>query len=122
MGPITGTISQPYFSALTNPSIGGYGIGTAQPWHPLQTLQLLQAVPQQLQQVLLQQQQQLLQVQQLLQLIPAQLQQLQQQIQVIPQQVQALQQWQAFNPTISGSIGLGLLPQPFVGQSTGLVM
>jgi hypothetical protein len=110
-----GGYGQPYSSL----GIGGYGIGIT----PLsqQVLQVLQIVPQQLQQVQLLQQQQLMQLQQLLQIVPAQLQQLQQLIQGVPQQVQHLQQqWQPFGQT-AGPIGFGLTPQPFGGQSS-LVM
>jgi hypothetical protein len=90
--------AQPYLQPFSSQSIGGYGIGGAP-----QLLQLLQIVAQQLQQVQLLQQQQLLQ-----------LQQLQQLIQIVPQQVHHLQQqWQAFNPAISGSLGFGSVPQAF---------
>ena len=106
--------AQPYVQPFSNQSIGGYGIGGAQ-----QSLQLLQIVAQQLQQVQLLQQQQLFQLQQLLQLVPAQLQQLQQLIQIVPQQVHHLQQ--AFNPAFAGALGFGSVPQAF-GQVASHVM
>jgi hypothetical protein len=92
-----------------------YGIGTP----PMQQItQLLQIVPQQLQQMQLLQQQQLLHLQQLLQLLPAQLQQLQQLIQLLPQQVQQLQQsWQPFGAGISTPLGFGLVPNAFAGPN-----
>jgi hypothetical protein len=74
----------------------GQGLGGGQLQQVLpQIVQLLQAVPQQVQQVQQLQQillQQLQQVQQIVQTIPQQLQQLQQLIQYIPQQIQQLQQ------------------------------
>jgi hypothetical protein len=74
----------------------GQGLGGGQLQQVLpQIVQLLQAVPQQVQQVQQLQQillQQLQQVQQIVQTIPPQLQQLQQLIQYIPQQIQQLQQ------------------------------
>jgi hypothetical protein len=97
------------------------GIGTMAPLQ--QIAQLLQIVPQQLQQLQLLQQQQLLHLQQLLQLVPAQLQQLQQLIQVVPHQVQQLQQqFQPFGAGLSGPLGFGLAPQPFAGPATSQVM
>jgi hypothetical protein len=97
------------------------GIGTVAPLQ--QIAQLLQIVPQQLQQLQLLQQQQLLHLQQLLQLVPAQLQQLQQLIQVVPHQVQQLQQqFQPFGAGLSGPLGFGLAPQPFAGSATSQVM
>jgi hypothetical protein len=96
---------------------GGYAGQAAglQPWQ--QIMQLVQIVPQQLQQVHALQQQQLLYLQQLLQIVPAQLQQLQQQlIQSLPQQ------GQPFTQTISGPFGFGLVPQAFGGQVPGHVM
>src|SRR5262245_36424511 len=62
-------------------SIGPYGIGAVSPAQ--QIVQLLQIVPQQLQQVQFLQQQQLALLQHVLQLVPAQLQQLQQLVQVV---------------------------------------
>ena len=111
---------QLYGQTLSSPLIGGgigpYGLGTSA-WSPLQQItQLLQIVPQQLQQVQLLQQQQLLHLQQLLQWVPAQLQQLQQLIQVLPHQVQQLQQ-QA-QPAISAPLAFGVIPQPFTGQAS----
>lgn len=120
---------------LSNPIGGGsyginpYAIGTV----PVQQIaQLLQIVPQQLQQLQLLQQQQLLHLQQLLQWVPAQLQQLQQLIQIVPQQVQQLQQLpqlqqhqlqgQPFAAGISGPLGFGLVPQAFAGPVTSHVM
>ena len=94
-------------------AFSGQGLG-GQPWQQL--LQLVQTVPQQLQQVQALQQQQLLYLQQLLQVVPAQLQQLQQLIQVLPQQIQPLGQ------TISGPFGFGLIPQTFGGHLPGHVM
>lgn len=106
-------------SPLISGGIGPYGPGTT-PWLPLQQIaQLLQIVPQQLQQVQVLQQQQLLHLQQLLQWVPAQLQQLQQLIQVLPHQVQQLQQQaQPFGAGISGPLAFGLVPQPFAGQAS----
>ncbi|SRR6266516_8197022 len=119
--------SQAFGSQLFNPSIGvgygasPYGIGAVSPQQ--QIAQLLQIVPQQLQQVQLLQQQQLVLLQQLLQLVPAQLQQLQQLIQVVPQQIQQLQQQhQPFGAGLSSPLGFGLVPQAFGGQATGHVM
>jgi hypothetical protein len=83
-----------------------------------QVTQLLQIVPQQLQQVQLLQQQQLALLQQLLSIVPPQLQQLQQLIQVVPQQVNQLQQpYQPFGAGLSGPLGFGLVPPAFGGQS-----
>jgi ABC-type transporter Mla subunit MlaD len=82
-----------------------------------QIAQLLQIVPQQLQQVQLLQQQQFVLLQQLLHIVPAQLQQLQQLIQVAPQQVQQFQQQQPFGAGLS-PLGFGLAPQAFGGQTS----
>ena len=120
--------TQSYLPSLQSPLLGGYGIGPVQALP--QVLQLLQVVPQQLQQVQLLQQQQLLYLQQLLQIVPAQIQQLQQLIQIIPQQTQQLQQWQqpfgsTLNPLaspLSGQLGFGLLPQILGGQVPSHVM
>jgi hypothetical protein len=98
----------------------GQGIGVQQPWQ--QILQLVQIVPQQLQQVQALQQQQLLYLQQLLQVVPAQLQQLQQLIQILPQQAQQLQPFQPLGQTLSGPLGFGLVPQVFAGQTPSHVM
>jgi len=88
-----------------------------------QVTQLLQIVPQQLQQVQLLQQQHLALLQQLLSIVPSQLQQLQQLIQVVPHQVQQLQQpYQPFGAGLSGPLGFGLAPQAFGGGQTGHVM
>ena len=91
------------------------GLGAQTPFHA----QLLQIVPQQLQQVQLLQQQQLVLLQQLLHVVPAQLQQLQQLIQVAPHQLQQLQQqYQPFGAGLSGPLGFGLVPQAFGGQTS----
>jgi len=114
---------QTLLSPLAGAGIGSYGIG-ATPWAPGQQIaQLLQIVPQQLQQVQALQQQQLLQLQQLLQWVPAQLQQLQQLIQILPHQVQQLQQQtQPFGAGIAGPVAFGLVPQAFAGQTASHVM
>ena len=84
-----------------------------------QIAQLLQIVPQQLQQVQLLQQQQFVLLQQLLHVVPAQLQQLQQLIQVVPHQIQQLQQqYQPFGAGLSSPLGFGLVPQAFGGQTS----
>jgi hypothetical protein len=84
-----------------------------------QATQLLQIVPQQLQQLQLLQQQQLALLQQLLSIVPTQLQQLQQLIQVVPQQVNQLQQpYQPFGAGLSGPLGFGLVPQAYGGQTS----
>ena len=120
MGTIGGStfgIGTPF----SNQSIAGYGVGAASPVPHL--LQLLQIVPQQLQQVQALQQQQFALLQQLLSIVPSQLQQLQQLIQVVPHQVQQLQQpYQPFGAGISGPLGFGLAPQAFGGGQTGHVM
>jgi len=109
------------FSPFTSQGFGAgpFGIGSSQqPWQ--QVAQLLQIVPQQLQQLQALQQQQLQYIHQLLQLVPAQLQQLQQLIQFVPHQIQQLQhQTQPFSAGIGG---FGLVPSPFAGQSPGQVM
>jgi len=97
--------SQPFTNALTNPasSIAQYG---GPPLH--QVFQLLQVIPQQLQQLqqlVFTQQQQLQQVQQFLQIIPGQLVQLQQLIQPVSQQLQQLSASQ-----LPGYSGFGLTP------------
>ena len=97
------------------PSYAGQGLGQP-PWQ--QILQLVQIVPQQLQQIQTLQQQQLVYVQQLLQLVPVQLQQLQQLIQSLPLQASSLQ---PFGPSLAGPVGVGLLPQAYAGPSS-LVM
>jgi hypothetical protein len=111
---------QSYGQTFSHPFSGGgygagpYGIGTAPPLQ--QAVQLLQIVPQQLQQLQLLQQQQLAHLQQLLLVVPAQLQQLQQILQSVPQQVQPQQQpWQPFGAGASGPTG-------FAGQTTSNVM
>jgi len=105
---------------------GGYSVPFFQPFstHPIQQqiLQLLQNVPQQLQQLQAIQQQQSVQLQLLLQIVPAQLQQLQQLIQLVPQQLQQIHQGQPFGSVISSPIGFGLSPHVFGGQSPGQVM
>src|SRR5262245_15531309 len=83
-------VQPPYQQPLSVPSIGAYGgqpiaaygTGGQQPLEQL--LQLLQIIPQQLQQIHLLHQQQLIHLQQLLQQVPAQLQQL---AQIISQQL-----------------------------------
>lgn len=112
-GTIFGIGTSPTYPLSTPWGFSPYGAypGQAagvQSWQQL--LQLLQIVPQQLQQVHALQQQQLLYVQQLLQIVPAQLQQLQQLIQVVPQQVQPLGQ------NMAAPLGFGLIPQTFGGQ------
>ena len=97
-----------------------YG-GQAQPVQH-QILQLLQTVPQQLQQLQAIQQQQSFQLQLLLQIVPAQLQQLQQLIHVVPQQIQQLQAGQPFGSVISSPLGFGLAPHVFGPQTAGHVM
>jgi len=83
-----------------------------------QITQLLQIVPQQLQQVQALQQQQFALLQQLLSIVPSQLQQLQQLIQVVPHQINQLQQpYQSFGAGLSGPLGFGLVPQAFGGPS-----
>ena len=116
MSPATYPISAAPWGVAPYGSHAGQGIGL-QPWQ--QILQLVQIVPQQLQQVQALQQQQLLYVQQLLQIVPEQLQQLQQLVQGLSQQVQPLQ---AFGPTLSGPLGFGLVPQAFGGQAPSHVM
>jgi hypothetical protein len=92
----------------------GFGAQTASQ----QIAQLLQIVPQQLQQVQLLQQQQFVLLQQLLHIVPAQLQQLQQLIQVVPNQIQQLQQqYQPYGAGLS-PLGFGLVPQTFGGQTS----
>jgi hypothetical protein len=112
------TLSNPFFGGSYG--IAPYGIGTAPSLLLQQIAQLLQIVPQQLQQVQLLQQQQLLHLQQLLQWVPAQLQQLQQLLQIAPQQVQQLQQ--QGQPGIAAPLAFGLVPQAFAGQASSHVM
>lgn len=92
---------------LSTPFMGSYAIGGVQ---PLQ--QLLQIVPQQLQQVQYLQQLQAFHLQQLLQLVPTQLQLIQQLVQAVPQQIQQIQQlqqpWQT--SPIPAQSGFGLVP------------
>jgi hypothetical protein len=111
---------QPNLQPLSSQSIGGYGIGAAQP--SPQLLQLFQILPQQLQQLQLLQQQQLVHLQQLLQLVPAQLQQIQQLIQIVQQQVQQPYQSQPLGSGISAPIGFGFAPQTFSGPAVSHVM
>lgn len=118
---------QSYGQTFSNPFIGGgygagpYGISTVPPLQ--QAAQLLQIIPQQLQQLQLLQQQQLAHLQQLLLVVPAQLQQLQQILQSVPVQGQQLQQqWQPFSAGASGPTGFGLVPPAFAGQGTSHVM
>ena len=87
---------------------------------PLQQIQqLLQIVPQQLQQIQTLQQQQLIYLQQLLQIVPAQLQQLHQIVQSLPLQPSSIQ---PFGQSLSGPLGFGPIPQPFPGQLSSHVM
>ena len=99
---------------------GQYGIGTVPPVH--QIAQLVQILPQQLQQLQILQQQQLVLLQQLLQQVPAQLQQLQQLTQILPHQLQQQQWQQPFGSGVVGPIGFGVSPQPFAGQAASHVM
>jgi hypothetical protein len=108
----------PYIQPFAPQTIAGYGIGQSQPWQ--QIIQLLQTVPQQLQQLQLVQQQQVLQLQLLLQTVPAQLQQLQQVLQVAAQQIPQIQQ--PFGSAFSSPLGFGVSPHVFSGQSAGHVM
>jgi len=91
----------------------GQGVGGGQLQLVLpQIVQLLQTVPQQVQQVQYLQQillQQLQQVQQILQFIPQQLHQLQQLIQYVPQQILQLQQQQPFG--LGTATPWGITPQ-----------
>jgi hypothetical protein len=114
-------IAQQYYGQpFATQAIGGYGIGAGQPLERQQVLQILQILPQQLQQVQFLQQQQLLHLQQLLQTVPAQLQQL---VQIVTHQVQHLQQQsQPYGQVMPAPLGFGLTPQPFGGQTTGQVM
>jgi ABC-type transporter Mla subunit MlaD len=107
---------------------GAQGFGTS-PWQQQMPQQLLQFVPQQLQQLhyLQQQQQQVLQqLQQLLQVIPQQLQQLQHVIQFVPQQIQQLQQQLQSQQTpfgqtaagIGGGFGTPFLSTPLFGPQS----
>src|SRR5436309_3968248 len=80
-----------------------YGIGGAQLLP--QSVQLLQIVAQQLQQVQLLQQQQL-----------AQLQQIQQLLHTVPKQ------WQPFGAAFASPFGFGTSPQTFAGHASGHVM
>jgi len=100
---------------------GPYGTYGAQatgqiPW---QIQQLVQILPQQLQQIQTLQQQQLIYLQQLLQVVPTQLQQLQQFVQSLPPQSPSIQ---PFGQSLSGSLGFGPIPQPFQGQLSSHVM
>jgi hypothetical protein len=110
-----------------------FGIGSPSAYYPGATpswgfspqigpAQLLQALPQQLQQVQILQQQQLYYIQQLLQIVPAQLQQLQQLIQIIPQQLQQLQSQPFGGQSFQNPIGLGFLPQTFSSPGSSYVM
>jgi len=98
----------------------GQGVGGGQLQLVLpQIVQLLQTVPQQVQQVQYLQQillQQLQQVQQILQFIPQQLQQLQQLITYVPQQILQLQQQQPFGLGVATPWGI----TPQVGLTPGI--
>ena len=111
--PVTG---QAFGAQPVGYGIGSYGIGPVSPSQ--QIAQLLQIVPQQLQQLQLLQHQELALLQQVLQLVPAQLQQLQQLIQVVPHRIQQLQQQQPLGVGLSSPLGFGLVPQAFGGQAT----
>jgi len=111
---------------LASLSVNPYNLQQALP----QIVQLLQAVPfqvQQLQQLEFSQQQQLQQLQQILQVIPIQLAQLQQLIQHVPQQLQHLQQLSQLQQPFGQMSGLagftpwGITPQAF-GAQPGHVM
>jgi hypothetical protein len=124
----TQVFQQPYVQTLSNPFISGghgvgpYGIGTVPSPVLHQIAQLLQIVPQQLQQVQLLQQQQAVHLQQLLQWLPTQLQQLQQVIQITHQGQQLQQQGQPLGSGISGPLAFGLVPQGFGAQAASHVM
>src|SRR5215510_8457650 len=98
---------------------GSYGTQSLSqlPWQHI--LQLVQIVPQQLQQIQALQQQQLLYVQQLVQLLPAQLQQLQQVLQSVLLQTSPIQ---PFGQSLGGPFGFGVLPQTFAAQPSPHVM
>lgn len=110
---------QAYVQPISSPLTSGYGIGAAQPSPQLQ--QLLQILPQQLQQLQFLEQQQLVHLQQLLHLVPAQLQQIQQLIQVVTQQVQQFQQ-SPIGSGIPAPLGFGSAPQAFSGSPVSHVM
>ncbi len=125
--PVAHNLGGPYVQTLSNPFIGGYGVGPygigTVPSPVLQQIaQLLQIVPQQLQQVQLLQQQQAVHLQQLLQWLPTQLQQLQQLIQVPHQGQQFQQQGQPLGAGISSPLAFGPVPQAFAGQAVSHVM
>jgi hypothetical protein len=96
---------------------GQYGVGTTSPLH--QIAQLVQVLPQQLQQLQLLQQQQLVLVQQVLQQLPIQLQQLQQLVQIGSHQLQQQPWQQSFG---ASPFWFGLTPQSLSGQTTSHVM
>src|SRR5215813_10646836 len=104
--PQTGWGGTPYFTQ-------GFGTSPSQ--------QLLQIVPQQLQQLHYLQQQQfqvLQQLQQLIQIVPQQLHQLQHVLQFVPQQIQQLQQQLQNQQTPFGQAGGGIggaFGSPFLG-------
>lgn len=95
----------------TNPfaSYASSPYGYAQPSATVQWLQALPQQIQQLQQLAYVQQQQL---QQILQIVPAQLQQLQQVIQIVPQQLQQLLQLVAQQQFGGAQHGVGAFAQP----------
>jgi hypothetical protein len=117
---------QPYGQPLpfgAYPSISSSLAGQPFLAQPAQSiLQVLQFVPQQLQQLQYAQQQQLQQLQWLLQIVPQQLQYLQQLVQTLPQHVHQLQlqQPQLQSPQF-GLTSPGLSVLPFATQ-TGQVM
>jgi hypothetical protein len=121
-GTMFGMGVSPAYPIAANPGLtpfGSYGSQSLSQLTWQQILQLVQIVPQQLQQIQALQQQQLLYVQQLLQLVPTQLQQLQQLIQNLPLQASSAQ---AFGPSLAAPLGFGLLPQAFPGQVSTHVM
>lgn len=90
---MSGTLSVPTWgSPYGSQGLNFYPSAVGLPPH---VTQLLQVVPQQLQQI-----------QQLLQIVPHQLQQLQQIVQFLPQQIQQLQQQLAQQTPFSGQIGV----------------
>jgi hypothetical protein len=106
--PQTGWGTTPY---------GVPGIGTS-PWQQQMPQQLLQIVPQQIQQLHYLQLQELQLLQQLLQIVPQQLHQLQHVIQFVPQQLQQLQQQLQNQQTPFGQATAGIgggFGTPFLG-------
>jgi hypothetical protein len=117
-GPSPFATQQPYGQPVLNSPLSSVTAGNASQ----QIVQLLQAVPQQLQQLqqlAYAQQQQILQIQQLLQQIPGQLLQLHYLIQSVPQQIQ-----QASSATLPGSAAFATTPSwaPQLFAQPGQVM